>query len=108
MKMVRSRLGWMALAVLAAAGFGIYVLAPGGMVAVLPYVLLVACPVSMLLMMRFMHGGQGTPHEDEANLAAGARLARLKSQHAVLDEEIAALERDEVRPSPEDEKATRT
>ncbi len=107
MKMERSRLGWVALAVLPAGGVGIYALAPGVMAAALPYALLAACPVSMLLMMKLMHGGQGTPHEDEPNLAAEERLARLKAQHAALDEEIGALEREELRPSGVDEKARR-
>lgn len=35
---------------------------------VLPYTLLAACPIPMLLM-KFMHGDQGTPHEKEADLA---------------------------------------
>ncbi len=91
--MKRSRLGWIALAVLAT-GLGIYVLAPGAMVAVLPYALLAACPVSMLLMMKFMRGDQGTPHEGEVDLTPEERLARLKGRHAALDEEIGALERE--------------
>ncbi len=107
MKMKRSRLGWVALAVLPAGGVGIYALAPGVMAAALPYALLAACPVSMLLMMKLMHGGQGAPHEDEPNLAAEERLARLKAQHAALDEVIGALEREELRPSSVDEKARR-
>jgi len=107
MKMERSRLGWVVLAVLPAAGFGIYALAPGMIAATLPYALLAACPVSMLLMMKFMHGGQGTPREDEPNLAAEERLAPLKAQHAALDEEIVALEREELRTPPVDEKARR-
>ncbi len=96
--MKRSQLGWMVLTVLAA-GLGIYLRAPSVMAAVLPYTLLAACPVSMLLMMKFMHGEQGTPHESEADLTLGERLARLKAQHAALDEKIGALERDELRPS---------
>lgn len=43
------------------AGLGIYALAPGVMAVVLPYALLAACPISMLLMMKSMHGEQGTP-----------------------------------------------
>ncbi len=101
MKKERSRLGWMAFAVLPAAGFGIYALAPGLVTAVLPYALLAACPVSMLLMMKLMHGDQGTPHEYELDLAAEQRLARLKAQQAALDEKIGALERKGSRPSAE-------
>ncbi len=103
MEIKRSRLGWMALPALAATGVGTYVLAPGVVTAVLPYALLAACPVSMLLMMKFMHGGQGEHQSDDADLTRGERLARLKAQHAALDEKIVALERDELRPSAVDE-----
>ena len=91
--MKRSRLGWITLCVLVA-GFGIYALAPGVMV-VLPYALLAACPISMLLMMKSMHGDQGTPHESENALTPEGRLSLLKAQHAAPDEKIGALERDE-------------
>jgi len=92
----------MVLTVLAA-GLGIYVLAPGAMAAVLPYALLAACPISMLLMMKVMHGDQGAPHDNEADSTPEERLARLKAQHAALDEKIGALERDDFRPSVVDE-----
>ncbi len=101
MKIERSRLTRMAFAVLPAAGFGLYALAPGVATAVLPYALLAAYPVSMLLMMKLMHGDQGTPHEYEPDLAAEQRLARLKAQQAALDEKIEALEREGSRPSAE-------
>ena len=96
--MKRSRLGWMTLAVLAA-GLGIYALVPGAMAVVLPYALLAACPVSMLLMMKFMHGDQGTPHEGEVDLTPEKRLAGLKARHAALDGQIGALEREKLGPS---------
>jgi hypothetical protein len=97
-KMKRSLLGWVALAVLAT-GLGIYVFAPGAIAAVLPYALLAACPVSMLLMMTFMRSDQGTPHEGEVDLAPEKRLAGLKARHAALDEEIGALEWEKLEPS---------
>ncbi|MBA3423141.1 MAG: DUF2933 domain-containing protein [Rubrobacter sp.] len=102
--MNRSWLGWTALSVLVATALGIYVLVPGMMAVVLPYALIAACPISMLLLMKFMHGDQGSPHESEADLTPEERLARLKAQHAALDEKIGALERDELRPSAVDER----
>ncbi len=111
--MKRSQLGWMVLTVLAA-GLGIYLRAPSVMAAVLPYTLLAACPVSMLLMMKSMHGEQGTPHDNEADSTPEESLVRLKAQHAALDEKIGALERKDLRPSaekdanPTDERARRT
>lgn len=101
--MKRSWLSWMALFVLVA-GFGIYVLAPGGMAMVLPYALLAACPISMLLMMKSMHGDQRTHHESETDLTSEEKLARLKAQHSDLDEKIGALERDALRSSAVDER----
>ncbi len=96
--MNRSWLGWTVLAVLAA-GVGIYVLASGVVTAVLPYALLAACPVSMLLMMKLMHGDKGTTDEGEGGLTQEERLARMKAHQAALDEEIGTLEREELRPS---------
>jgi hypothetical protein len=97
--MKRSRLGWVALAVLAA-GLGPYVFAPGAMAAVLPYALLAACSASMLLMMKkFMRGDQGTPQEGEVDLTPEKRLAGLKARHAALDGQIGALEREKLGPS---------
>lgn len=63
----------------------------------------------MLLMMKFMHGGQGTrqgarqgtPREDRAGPEREESLARLKAQQAALDEKIGALERKGSRPSAE-------
>ncbi len=103
--MKRSQLGWMVLTVLAA-GLGIYLLTPGAM-AVLPYALLAACPVSMLLMMKSMHGEQGTPHESENAPTPEGRLTLLKAQHAALDEKIGALERNEEQQPHRESRARR-
>ncbi len=93
MKMKRSWPGWMVLTVLVA-GLGLYLLSPSVMAVVLPYALLAACPISMLLMMKFMHGDQDAPQEGETDLAPEERLVRLKAQHAALDEKIGTLEQD--------------
>ena len=86
---------------------GIYALAPGVMAAVLPYTLLAACPISMLLMMKSMHGEQGTPHETGDAPTPEVRLARLKAQYAALDEKIGALERDEGQQTYRERRARR-
>jgi len=105
-KMKRSRLGWITLCVLVA-GLGLYALAPGVMAVVLPYALLAACPISMLLIMKSMHGDQGTPHESENALTPERRLALLKAQHAALDEKIGALERNEEQQPHRESRARR-
>ena len=100
-------LGWEALALLVVAGSGLYLLAPGLMAAALPFVLLAACPISMLLMMRIMHGNQGgeqsTP-QASADLTREEQLARLKAQQAALAERIGSLEQNEPRSMVDDEK----
>ncbi len=88
--MLKICLNWKVLVGLAAVVIGVYTVAPGALAAALPILALAACPLSMLLMMRVMHGGQdasesGLPREDP--------LAHLKSQRAALDAEIGALER---------------
>ena len=103
--MKRRRLGWITLYVLVA-GLGIYALAPGVMAVVLPFALLAACPISML-MMKSMHGEQGTPHENEDAPTPEVRLAQLKAQHAALDEKIGALERDEGQQTYRERRARR-
>ncbi len=100
MKMLKMCLNWKVLVGLAAVVIGIYAVAPDTMAAALPILALAACPLSMLLMMKVMHGERdagesGLPRED--------RLARLKAQQAALDEEIGALERsDELASSKRD------
>lgn len=102
---VKARLGWTVLAVLAAAGMGLYVFAPDLMAAALPILLLVACPLSMLVMMKNMQGNQGEAWgqqpslENDAVLTREERIDRLRAQQAALAERIDALEREEARPA---------
>ncbi len=114
MRMLKMCLNWKVLAGLAVLGVGIYAVAPNLAAAALPILLLAICPLSMLFMMKGMQGGQGTSRAGEADPTREERLARLKAQHASLDEEIGALERKDLRPSaekdanPTDERARRT
>lgn len=55
MKFVRACLDWRVLSGLAVVGVGVYLVAPGLLLAVLPLLLAAACPLSMLLMMRAMN-----------------------------------------------------
>ena len=100
MKMLKMCLNWKVLVGLVAVGLGLYAVAPGAMADAIPILALAACPLSMLLMMKVMHGKR------DANAVAGRaepprenRLARLKAQQAALDEEIEALERGDELPS---------
>jgi hypothetical protein len=90
------------LAVLAAAGVGIYLFAPGLLAEAVPILLLAACPLSMLLMMWAMQRtpGQGeqTNHETDSGLTREEQMARLRAEQAALADRIGELEREETRP----------
>jgi hypothetical protein len=102
-------LNWKVVAGLAAAGLGIWAAAPNLLAAALPLLLLAVCPLSMLLMMRGMRGGQcaasPTQQPAQASQPAGGgltpeeRLAELKAQLAstqahqeIIAREITRLE----------------
>jgi choline-glycine betaine transporter len=68
MEVLKACLDWRVLVALALVGLGIWLLAPGAVAAVLPALVLAACPISMVLMMR-MNGsrasmGEGMSHQD--------------------------------------------
>lgn len=58
MNMLKMCLNWKVLGGLAAVGIGIWIVAPGALANLLPLLLLAACPLSMMFMMRGM-GGMG-------------------------------------------------
>lgn len=110
--MNKAWLNWKVLVVLVgAAGVGLYVVAPSVVVATLPILALVACPLAMLLMMKGMHGtwgeseGQQTPQETDAALTREEQIIRLRWQQAALADRIKVLEQDEP-PTGEDRERT--
>ncbi len=64
--MMKACLNWKALAALGMLGLGVWVLAPGLAGAALPFLLMAACPLSMLLMGRSM-GNRGVDAQRSAN-----------------------------------------
>lgn len=99
-------LNWKVLAGLGAAGVGVYLVAPGLAVAALPLLLLAVCPLSMLLMMKGMQGGQcetqgrrASSQEADAGPTREEQIARLRGQQADLADRIGALEQEE-EPQP--------
>lgn len=102
MKMLKMCLNWKVLAGLAVLGVGIYAVAPNLAAAALPILLLAICPLSMLFMMKGMQGDGGAGDRPQI-LETGTgpnreeRLARLRTEHTNLAEQIGALERDETR-----------
>ena len=75
-------LNWKFVAALAAAGVGIYVFAPRLAAAALPLLILAACPLSMLLMMRAM-GPTGSCKTTDEHVDAD-EVARLRAEVAAL------------------------
>ncbi len=96
--MPKMRLDWRVLVGLAAVGVGIYVIAPGTVVAAFPILSLAACPLSMLLMMKAMrespgeHGGSRVPDD---GLTREEQLARMRARQKILSNRIGAPERGE-------------
>jgi hypothetical protein len=87
MSILRACLDWRVLIGLAGLGIGIYLVAPGLIAAAIPLLLLAACPLSMLLMMRAMGGQQSGPGPELPAERVGADRA------AVLRQELADLGR---------------
>lgn len=101
---------WKVVAGLVVAGAGIWIAKPGLIGAALPLLLLAACPLSMLLMMRGMgHQRVGQPYAASRPVSAGQSpptgLARdkelaelrawaltLQSRHEAIVRELARLE----------------
>ena len=91
-------LNWKVVGGLALVGVGIWIVTPNLIWAALPVLVVLACPLSMLFMMRGMGGGQcAVQPEQEQQLPLGARtheeeLAALRTQHVAISREIAELE----------------
>ena len=91
-------LDWRVLVGLAAVGVGIYVIASGTVGAALPVLSLVACLLSMLLMMKAMlesPGEGGGSRATDDGLTREKQLVRMRAQQEILPDRIDALERDE-------------
>src|SRR6266571_2854477 len=101
-------LNWKVLAGLAVVGLIVLVVAPQFIWAALPILLVAACPLSMLFMMRGMqHGGSQSPPvgstQDEPLTELHSRLLSVQAEQEALAKQIA--ERESARESrlPRDE-----
>jgi Protein of unknown function (DUF2933) len=104
-KMLRACLNWKVIGALALLGLGIWAVSPNLLGAALPVLLLAACPLSMLLMMRGMQGHEGPRADAEQRTSRigpspDVRLAELRSERQAIDREIASLEEASERPAP--------
>ena len=86
---------WKVLAFLGIVGAAVLVIAPGAALAVLPLLLLTACPLSMVVMMlamRGMHGGkdnEGTVR-GQSQPELQKRLAQLAEEQRQVEAQLAA------------------
>lgn len=77
------------VAVLAIVGVALYLAAPNLIGAALPLLILAACPLSMVFMMRAMSGDKSTPESQEHGAAAdaGSELSALRAEVSRLRED---------------------
>lgn len=91
-------LNWKVLAGLGAVAAGVLIFAPGAAFAVLPLLLLAACPLSMVVMMFAMKGMGPRNHEgsvaqtqtDASVESLRGRLAGLRDEERQLEQELSA------------------
>lgn len=82
---------------MAVVGVGIYVVAPGMVVAALPILSLVACTLSMLMTKALLEspGEDGGSRVTDDDPTCEQRLVRMRAQQEILSDRIDALEWDE-------------
>lgn len=94
-------MNWKVVAGLAVVGLGVWVVAPNLIGAAVPLLLLAACPLSMVFMMRGMGGMGGgscasqpaqTSQPSQVTGTRDEQLAQLKARHEVIAREIAQIE----------------
>jgi hypothetical protein len=84
MNVLRACLDWRVMTGLAALGVVVYAIAPGIISGAAPLLLLAACPLSMLLMMKAMGGQRQEPARAATEPSAADRAAALRSELADL------------------------
>ena len=84
---------WKVLAPAGAVAAAVFIFAPGTALAVLPLLLLAACPLSMLVMMLAMNG-IGPRKAEDAPAPADPSVESLRARLAVVKDEERALERE--------------
>jgi len=84
MNVLRACLDWRVLTGLAALGVAVYVIAPGVIAGAVPLLLLTACPLSMLVMMKAMGGQRPEAAIAPSEPSAADRWAALRRELADL------------------------
>lgn len=85
---------WKVLVALGAVAAGVLIFAPGAALAVLPLLLLAACPLSMVVMMFAMKGMGSKNHDIEPSVSPDPSVESLRARLAVVKDEERQLERE--------------
>ena len=113
---VQMCLSWKVLAGLAVVGLAVWVVAPQIVLAALPLLLIVVCPLSLLVMLGKMRGGQPAqanqcPAEDrtrdEQVAELQSRLLRVQAEQEAIARQIAEVESPETPVKSEAEAVAR-
>ena len=104
--MLRACLDWRVITALGALGVGVVLFAPNLIAAALPLLIVAACPLSMMLMMKTM-GGHGPNADARQGLAPAERaehlrteLASVRRQQQRLVQELEALDAAPIQAAP--------
>ncbi len=106
-------LNWKVLGGLALVGVAIWIVAPQAALFILPFLLIAACPLSMLLMMRGMQGNQCATSSvsrpaPATTLSEGEQLAQLRTEQLLITQKIAHLEAEHDGAAEKEHAAGRT
>jgi hypothetical protein len=82
---------WKVVAGLAAAGLAVFLFAPSAASGAVPLLIALACPLSMVVMMRGMSGRQCRQDEGEASAGGTATVSSAEAEIARLRAEIDQL-----------------
>lgn len=104
MHMLRTLADWRVVAVLVAVGVGVALVAPNLISAAIPLLILAACPVSMVVMMRSMGGHEPSPSVGPNR--SRDRRGQLHDQLASMQLEQLQLEQELARLDDADDRAT--
>lgn len=93
---LRKCLNWKVVAGLTVVGLGVWLVAPGAIGAALPFLVLLACPLSMIVMMGAMGRQMRSPAPDGRRERGRSSLIAERDQ---IDAEITALSTQDERSS---------